>query len=120
MWDKVKNSLVFNVALLLVVIFVGYGSFKLVREALSLNQEVRSREEKIEELTRKKQELEVYLAELSTDEAVRREAKDRLNLKEPGEEVVVVAREEVKEEGRPPVNFWTRITNFLASVLNGL
>lgn len=117
MWYKIKNSLAFNIALFLVVIFVGYGSFKLVREALSLNQEARSREEKIGELARKKQELEAYLAELSTDEAVRREAKDRLNLKEPGEEVVVVAAdEEVKEEERPPLSFWARITNFWASI----
>lgn len=64
---------------------------------------------KIDGLKRKKQELEAALAEIQTKEAVEREAKARLNLKKPGEEVVVVVPEKKINAPQPvPVNVWSR------------
>ena len=86
-----------------------------------MNREARSNQEKIEELTKKKQELEAYLAELSTDEAIKREAKERLNLKEPGEEVVVVAAEEAgAEKNQENPSFWDRVKNLFSALFKSL
>ena len=82
-------------------------------QALSLHSELDSTQKKIEEVTRKKEELEHRIVELQTPEAVEREAKERLNLKKSGENVVVVVPE--KKEVSPKSNleyFWGKIKNF--------
>lgn len=92
-----KNSIFLAVAVL-----VSWGSYNMVRQALTLRAESRNTGEKVEELLKKKQELEAYIAELEDPRTIEREAKERLNLKLAGEEVVVVvppAEKKPDEEG---------------------
>lgn len=90
MWSKVKNSIAVNLVLLLLAVLTAYGAFNLARYGLELRNESREAQKKIEELARKKQALERHRAELATKEAVERRAKERWNLKLPGEKVVVL------------------------------
>lgn len=93
----------------------------MIRQAVVLRQEAKNAERKVEELTRKKAELEAYLAELQTPEAVEREAKERLNLKKKGEEVVVVVPKDEKEDASVvSVTFWQKIKSFFAGILGFL
>lgn len=93
MWTKIKNSITLNILLALAAAWVLFGAVSMVSQAIFLSKEAREREAKIEELSRKKVELETYIGELESRSAIEREAKIRLNLKLPGEEVVVVVPE---------------------------
>lgn len=79
-----------NIILLVLLIAAGYAAYNLGYDAWQSWLESHSIKQQIEELTKKKNNLEAYLAELKTVEAVKREAKERFNLKLPGEEVAVV------------------------------
>lgn len=105
MWNKIKNSIWINALFLFLMVTVGYGSYNVVRRAMVLYQESNVIQKKVEELKKKKQELEVQLQEFENPEAIEREAKERLNLKRPGEKVVVVVPETATTTAQQ-VNGW--------------
>lgn len=109
MWPKVKNSTALNLILLLLAVLTAYGAFNLARYGWELKKEWQEAQKKIGELTEKKQGLEKYRAELETKEAVERRAKERLNLKLPGEKVVVLVPQTLSaslESSRQFSGFW--------------
>lgn len=116
-WNKFKNSLPANLLFLLLALGVGYGTYNMFGTTLSLWNESHDTQKKIEELSKKKAELEAYIAELETKEGVEREAKKYLNLKLPGEQVVVVIpeKEEIKTEEETP---FMKIKSFLTSLFS--
>ena len=122
MWVKIKRSVVINFFLLSLTLLIGYGALRGVLQALELRKEAKGKEKKIEELLEKKVELERYLAELENAEVVKREAKERLNLKEPGENVVVVVPVEEETSPTEPVagNFWAKIKMFVSSFFRNI
>ena len=79
-----------NLFLIVLLVAAGYAAYNLGYDTWKLWAESRDMKQQIAELTQKKEEFEVYLAELKTVEAVKREAKERFNLKLPGEEVAIV------------------------------
>lgn len=118
MWSGVKNSVVLNLILLLLAVSTAYGAFNLARYGLELRNESREAQKKIEELVKKKQALERYRAELATKEAVERRAKERLNVKLPGEKVVVLIPQAPSASPENPKQLsglggvWTQVKNF--------
>ena len=101
----------------LIIIAAGasYSGARMVREALLLQRESADMRAKIEQLKIKKKELEAELAEMQTKEMVEWEAKERMNLKKPGEEVVVVVPEK-KEAATvaPATNWWVQLKAFFS------
>lgn len=119
----IKNSIIANLALSLLAVLVAYGAFNLARYGLELKKESWGAQKKIEELARKNQGLEAALTELETKEASERMAKERLNLKLPGEKVVVLvphdlsasqADDSVKDSGF--LKFWNQVKNFFSKI----
>ena len=93
----------------MLAISLSYSATRMVRSVLKVQTESEEMTRKIEDLERKKKELELAIAEIQTREAVEREAKTRLNLKKPGEEVVVVVPEKkVSASQAPPTSFWSK------------
>lgn len=82
-----------NCLLIVLLFFVMHATFRMGRDAWNSWQGSVEVEREIGILDAKRKELTDYLSELHTPEAVIREAKRRLNLKEAGEEVLVVVRE---------------------------
>lgn len=115
MWQKVKNSIWLNILLLAAAGFFAYHAFFMARDAVLLKREERARAKEIDKVLKKKAELEAYLREIETKEAVVREAKERFNLKLPGEEVVVVVPEKTTEPEmeEQPASVWERIKRIL-------
>lgn len=111
MWEKIKQSIVFSIVIVILAVFLGINAYRTVRQSIVLREEAARERGKIEELRRKKEEIEGYLTELQTRGAIEREAKSRLNLKLPGEEVMVVIPEKKEElvPVPPPHGFWERI-----------
>ena len=113
MWSYFKQSFVLNLLLLVIAIGALYHTYRIVSDAVSLRNETNTIAEKIDELTQKKEQLEAYLEELKTKEAIEREARERFNLKKPGEEVVVVLPNKHVEDKVPEATgFWARIKSF--------
>lgn len=98
MWHYLKKSVLFNAFLLVFAFFLAYKTALIVGDGIRMHRDAEDTQKRIEELTRKRQELERYLAELETAQAIEREAKERLNVKRSGEEVVVVVPEQRKLE----------------------
>lgn len=119
----IKNSLLFHIFLLIVAGAVAYGSFYMVRQALSLYRESMANQRKIEQLTQRKRELEAYLEHLQTPGAIEQQARERLNLKLPGEQVVVVlarkADDMQKQVERAGEGFWKWLFGWLVKMKRG-
>lgn len=97
--EKFKNSKSFSFLLFLAVLFVGYHTFSLVRETVFLSDESRAAEREIAELQHEKKRLEAAIAEFDNPSVIERKAKELLNLKLPGEKVLVVPEKIRSEEG---------------------
>lgn len=91
---RLQDSILFNIFLLIVAAGVGYGSFRMAQQAWGVWRESLANRKKIAELAQRKQELTAYLQRLQTPGAIEEQARERMNLKLPGEEVVVVVAEQ--------------------------
>ena len=108
-----KKQLIINIALIIVAMILSYSAARMVRNVMITREQSAEMTQKIEQLKLKKQELEAELAEIKTKEAVEREAKERLNMKKTGEEVVVVVPEKKDDEVyAQPKSLWTKIKSF--------
>lgn len=112
----IKDSILFHIFLLIVSAAIGYGSYRMARQTLAIYRESAVNQKKIEELKQKKQELEAYLDRLQMPGEIEWQAKERLNLKLPGEQVVVVVAqkasstmEQAKQTG---TGVWHRLAQF--------
>lgn len=107
----IRDSLLFHVFLLLAAASVAYASFSTAKQAVALWRESAANQKKIADLAQKKQELEAYLKRLQSPGAIERTAKERLNLKLPGEQVVVVLAQQAsgtkQRVERAGTSFWT-------------
>lgn len=112
--DVLKTSFLVNIILAFAVFGVVWSGIRMGVQALSMRRESEDMNRKIAELRQKKAQLEAYVQELQTKEAVERRAKERLNLKKPGEEVVVVMPPEKKEEpqAHEATTTWDKIKGF--------
>ncbi len=115
--SRFKNSPIVTILLVVFAAVVGYAAYNISRQAFTLGGEAEDARRKIEELTQKKKELEAYLEEIQTRQAAEREAKQRLNLKLPGEEVVVVEEPQISSPENQEMGFWGRIRAFLGRFL---
>ena len=121
LWIRTKHSLLFNMFLLFLAGGLLLGFINIIRQAIYFKDQSEVLNQRVAELTQKKQELEAHIAELGTAQVQEREAKGRLNVKKPGEEVVVVVPEQKKQEGTGaavpvPASFWKRIEMFFDRV----
>lgn len=113
MWYRFTRSIIFNILLGAAALFFAYHAYTLGKEIGAARIEARANEKKFTELQEKKRELERAIEELKHPETIEREAKERLNLKLPGEEVVVVVP--TKKESvttSPNAGFWEKVKFF--------
>ncbi len=115
MISYLKKKIIPNLFLLGAVGLVGLSTYHAITNFLAVREEQAKNRKTVEELTKKKSDLEAYIAELQTNEAVEREAKERLNLKKSGEEVVVVVppKTEEKKHESSLLTFWQKVKKFI-------
>jgi cell division protein FtsB len=106
---------VFAVFLCLVVLltFSVFKVYKKSRHAILRNRVV---EEEIEELKRRKVELEANISRLDSEEGIEEELRQRLQIKKPGEEYVVILENKSDERGksaREEKKFFEKLWDFL-------
>ena len=117
MWVRIKNSLWANAALALAALAVLGGGARMARDAASLARERNEAAAKAAALAEQKTEYLRRVAEYDTREAVEYQAKARLNLKKPGEVVVVVPEPIKKDQQASPSSGLLRmIRDFFAKI----
>ena len=78
---------------LILLLAVSYPTFKNITRQYHTNQEIKELEKEISDLENKKLHLNSLIEYLGSDEFTEEQARLNLNLKKPGEEVVVIAPE---------------------------
>lgn len=87
------KSKILTVLLVLCLSAVGYITVKLYMQKSEVDSEIDKLSRKADELNRSNQELSELVKYFNTPEYKEREAREKLNLKKPGEEVVVLPKE---------------------------
>lgn len=98
--------------------FLGWSSLKVFERYRGLKTERIKLEEKMRSLEAERLVLEEQIRELESPQGIERLAKEKLGLKNPGEEVVIVVPEERPEssaEIRP--GFWAEIKQWAGRLL---
>ena len=118
MWRRTKNSVFANLLLVGVAVISMGWTYGLGHQAWLLNREYQAARQKISQLEREKSGLQEQIVELGTAEAARREAKRRLNLKDPGEQVVVVVPDTILPASTTPesAGLWQSILSFFRKI----
>lgn len=116
----IKHSWPVSLALLLAASVIGVGAVRMTRATLALRAEVREAEAHLTAIAARKRDLSRRLAEQDAPEKVEYHAKAQLNLKNPGEEVVVVvaAPEKSNISGLAKSGVWEGVKNFLRRLVD--
>ena len=85
-----KLFIVVNIVFFMLVGMILYQAFKIYLMKESINTEIMMLEEKVNEYTEKKKNLQSKIDKFSEEEKIERLARDRLNMKKEGEIVYKV------------------------------
>jgi len=118
---KKKNDLIFK---LLGITLFGYMLLSLARTSYlnyTTNREITNLENEIVELEKSNQKIQTDLEYYKSDAYKERVARQRLGLKKPGEEVIVVVPDESgeKKEEKPPLPNYRKWWEFIAGRSSG-
>jgi len=94
---KFFHSIVFAVICIVIIFFVGFSLVKLWPDKLAVNEEVDNLDKKIQEIEKSNLELAESLEYFKSDSYREREARLRLNYKNPDEKAAFVYREKEDE-----------------------
>ncbi len=78
------------VVLFFLVVGMGLATFRALMQSWEVERERQAVADRVEELIRKKGSLSDKLDELHTGKGIEREAREKLNLRRPGEELVII------------------------------
>ncbi len=91
----------------MIIGFLIVSNFRINQRRTELNSRIGELKEKIQVLEAKRQELQARISQSDEESYLEKEARERFNLKKPGEEVVKVLPPEQKtEEAQKPEKKW--------------
>jgi cell division protein FtsL len=112
----IKSSFFLFLAVLALVVFLLFTNWKIMQRRTELNEKLESLKTEVKDLQNYNDELEQGMAESQTEEYLEKIARESLDFKKTGEDVVVVkssvstSAEEVKIEDK---SFWRKILEML-------
>ena len=112
--EKFNRTIIFSVFLgaliILIVGFLLYSNWKINQKRAELKDRIEELAREIQILEEKKIQLEAGIEWSQSEEYLEETAREKLGLKKPGEEVVVVTPPEGSEEGtEEEKSFWKKI-----------
>jgi cell division protein FtsB len=93
-------STILGVLVLLVISFLVVSNLRIMHRRAELNSRLQNLKEEVQRLQEKKRQLEAGILQVSDEEFLEKEARERFNLKKPGEEVVTILPPEGGEESQ--------------------
>ena len=108
---------VFLIAFILgISVFLISSNIGVGQKKSQLFEKLKSLEKEIQKIQEKNKELKQQSSESSQESFIEKEARERLNLKKPGENVVVILPpKEEKQEIKEQKSLWQRILDMLKS-----
>lgn len=108
-----RQSIFFSIFLgiltIVVIGFLFFSNFRINQRRAELAARLESLKKEVKELEEKRAKLEARVSETREESYLEKEARERLGLKKPGEEVVVVLPpEENQKEKVKEKNFWQK------------
>ncbi len=103
--------IILGVLFLAIVGFLVVSNFRINKKRTELQSQIESLENQIKTLEEKKAKLQAGISASESEAFLEKEARDRLGLKKPGEEVVTVLPPKENSEGKTQENksFWQKI-----------
>lgn len=89
--------IVFGLMFLILTIFFGPRIYGTIKNNFELGGRINELQKTIKDLEDKNANLGKFIANFKKPEYIEKEAKTRLNLKKPGEKVVIIVEEEIKK-----------------------
>lgn len=104
-------SIILAVLIVMIASFLIISNWKMNQRRAELRTKIEELKKEIQILEEKNKELEAGISQVETREYLEKVAKEQLNLKNPGEEVVVITKEEglEKERKEEKKSFWQKI-----------
>ena len=106
--------------LLLLLLGMGIISFRALEAGWSAQTERAAVKDRLRDLEAKKNTLTSELEDLRSEEGIEREAREKLNFRKPGEEVVIIkdASSASVENNTANASFWERVKQWFSGIMN--
>lgn len=103
-------SIFLGILILAAIGFLVFSNLQINKRRTELTLRLESLKKEIEILVEKNQELTAKIPQVQKESYLEKEARERLNLKKPGEEMVVVLSPDKSEEEKPEEqkSFWQK------------
>lgn len=88
----------FGFAILAIAVFLIVSNFKIARKRQKLISQINILKEEIKVLEKKNAQLKAGISQTQSESFLEKEARERLGLKKPGEEVVAIKKIETEKE----------------------
>ncbi len=92
-----KSIIVFGLIILIFMIFFGSRIFQTIKSNMEVGKKIIDLKRNISDLEKQNNKLKDFIANFRKESYIEKEAKARLDLKKPGENVVVIIEEEIKK-----------------------
>lgn len=109
-WQAILFSLISAIFIFGVIGFLIFYNWQISQRRTGLTERIEGLKAEIEFLEKRKKELEASASKAGQESHLEEVAREQLNLKKPGEEVVtILAPEQEEKEALEEKNFWQRI-----------
>ena len=114
-FQEIFLSVLFVFFTLAIIGLLAVSNFKIRERRKELLSQIETVEKEIQNVEKKNQELKAGISESQTEDYLEKEAREKLGLKKPGEEVVAIKKiqsEEKQKEQKEEKSLWQKILEF--------
>jgi len=115
-FQEIFLSVLFVFFTLAIIGLLAVSNFKIRERRKELLSQIETVEKEIQNVEKKNQELKAGISESQTQDYLEKEAREKLGLKKPGEEVVAIKKiqsEEKPTEQKEEKSLWQKFLEFL-------
>jgi len=114
-FQEIFLSVLFVFFTLAIIGLLAVSNFKIRERRKELLSQIETLEKEIQNVEKKNQELKAGISESQTEDYLEKEAREKLGLKKPGEEVVAIKKiqsEEKQKEQKEEKSLWQKFLEF--------
>lgn len=97
-WRQIISSNIVLALLAAVVVWLSAHTVGIWRQREAVRREAERLEEQVQKIRAEREQLQAQLSEINDPEVLEYEARSRLNIKKPGEEVLIIVEDEVQNK----------------------
>ena len=111
-WQKIFFSILLGVVPLVVMVFLIVSNFRINQKRMELNSRIEELKQEVQATEEEIQALQAQISQSGQESYLEKEARERFNLKKPGEEVVKVLplEENTTIAPHPEKKWWNPFT----------